>query len=123
MIVGFALMILGCAIGIFGLSILASGTSSTTIIGKIVPISNDPFKLGDGIYQESRSILTLDGRDTKYFETAFYLVVGNDSNDGSTVRNIQAEIVGYEPPVVATGSGNPLQSDTLLGQKCSMSIR
>jgi len=108
MIVGFALMILGYAIGIFGLSIFASGTSSTAILAKIVPISSDPFKLGDGIYRESRSIITTDGRDTKYFETAFYLVVSNDSNDGTTVRNIQAEIVGYEPPVVAAIRGSSL---------------
>jgi ABC-type uncharacterized transport system permease subunit len=81
MIVGFALMILGCSIGIFGLSLIASGTSNTTILAKIVPTPSDPFKLGDGIYLESRSVKTTGGSDTKLYETTFYLVVSNDSGE------------------------------------------
>jgi hypothetical protein len=55
----------------------------------------------DQIYRETRSIKTTDGRDTKLHESAFYLVVNNNSVDGSTMKNVQAEIVGYETPVVA----------------------
>ena len=101
MIIGIALMIAGCAIGVLGLSIIASGTSSTAIVAKLVTATGSSFDLGNEIYRETKSIKTTDGRDTKLYETAFYLVVSNNSVDGSTMRNVQAEIVGYETPVVA----------------------
>ncbi len=70
------------------------------------PTASSPFDVGNQIYRETRSIKTTAGRDTKPYETAFYLVVSNNSVDGGTMRNVQAEIVGYETPVVASVRGS-----------------
>jgi hypothetical protein len=64
------------------------------------------FDFSPTIYYESRSIKAPDGRETKLYETNFYVIVSNPSDDGKTLRNVQAEIRGYETPVVAAIRGS-----------------
>jgi hypothetical protein len=63
--------------------------------------ADETFGFGQTIYYESRSIKAPDGRETRLYETKFYIVVSNASEDGKTLRDVQAEIHGYETPVLA----------------------
>jgi hypothetical protein len=92
MAIGFTSVITGCVIGIFGMSMIASGEK---------PNRDEAFALGQAIYYESRSVRAPDKRDTRFFETKFYIVVCDRMEDGKTLRNVQAEIYGYDTPVVA----------------------
>jgi hypothetical protein len=100
---GVLVLIFGTVVGVIGLSIFASDSPKKTS-----PAIPDIFTLGRTILLESRSIKTTDGVDTKLYETKFYIVVSNASEDGRTLRNVQAEIVGYETPVVAPMRGSSL---------------
>jgi len=59
------------------------------------------YALAPHIYSEAHSIKAKNGRETKLYENTFYLVVGNSSDDGATLKRVQAEIQGYETPVLA----------------------
>jgi hypothetical protein len=63
--------------------------------------ADETFGFGQTIYYESRSIKAPDGRETRLYETKFSIVVSNASEDGKTLRDVQAEIHGYETPVLA----------------------
>ena len=99
MAIGLSLLIFGCVISIVGLTIMASGTSTNAVIAKLIPNSGSPFKVEEHIYVESLAIQRTDETETKFFENVFYLVVGNRSQDGKTLREVQARIQGYETPV------------------------
>ncbi len=68
--------------------------------------ADETFGFGQTIYYESRSIKAPDGRETKLYENRFYIVTSNASEDGRTLRNVQAEILGYETPVLAAIRGS-----------------
>lgn len=94
---GVALLLLGSGAGVVGLSLIAAGDSkkegATTIrIGA--------FTFGRRIYCESRAIKSSNGRETDFFENSFYLIVGNQSEDGKTLRRAQARIHWVEAPVL-----------------------
>jgi hypothetical protein len=99
MIIGFALLFGGCVISTIGLTIIASGTSDNAVIAKLTPHSGSPFKVEDQIYVESLEIQRTDGKKTEFFQNTFYLVVGNRSQDGKTLREVQARVQSYETPV------------------------
>jgi hypothetical protein len=96
MIYGFLVMFIGCGIGIFGLSIVASGDKT-----KIAADRGSAFTLGSHIYSESCSVKAADGRETNLYENTFYLIVANSSDDGKTLRRVQVEYRGYEAPFPA----------------------
>jgi hypothetical protein len=100
MIVGLILVVFGCGIGIVGMAIIASGTSTAALLAKITPSEFTPFKLDNQIYRESRRVQKSDGQETNLFENRFYLVVGNQSPSGKTLRQVQARVHGYEVPVL-----------------------
>ena len=64
------------------------------------PFTHDAFKVGPYIYSESRSIKAADGRETNLYENSFYLVLGNQSADGKTLKRVQARVQGYDTPVL-----------------------
>ena len=101
--IGLVVIFLSVLIGVFGLWLIAAPVSKEKQAS-----ASATFTLGNAIYYESRAIKTPDGRDTRLYETTFYLIVSNTTSDGSTLRNIQAEIVGYDTPVVAGIRGSPL---------------
>jgi hypothetical protein len=95
------IFIICCSImmGIFGLSIIAAGDRPKG--SQPAPETDQTFTLDPHIYGESRSIKATDGRETQLYENTFYLLVGNFSDDGKTLKRVQARIQGYETPVVA----------------------
>jgi hypothetical protein len=111
---GILVLICGAGLGVLGLSIIAAG--ETTKTASII-LQSDTYRFGETIYIESRSVLAPDGRDTKLYETNFFIVVSNALEDGRTLRSLQVEIRGYETPVIAPIRGNqPEKIDLKHGQ-------
>jgi hypothetical protein len=78
--------------------LIAAGESVSPIK---VSVSDGAFALGADIYSEARSIKATDGRETQFYESTFYLIIGNLAEDGKTLKRVQARIEGYETPVLA----------------------
>jgi hypothetical protein len=101
MILGLSLVFGGCAMGVVGLSIIAAGDRKpqpgNTDKAAAIPL---PFTVARSIYAEAHSIKTKDGQETNLYENSFYLVVGNASEDGRSLKRVQARIQGYETPVL-----------------------
>jgi hypothetical protein len=108
MIVGVALLILGCAIGVVGLSIVASGGR----IFALEKLESEAFSVGRSVYAETRSVRTTDGSDTGLYENRFYLIVGNNLKDGRTLKRTQARILGYETPTLLSTIKETTASET-----------
>jgi hypothetical protein len=67
------------------------------------------FRLGERIFSETRAVKWKDGSSSDFFETKFYLTVGNGLSDGKTLKRVQTRIFFLGEPVLArvkeTGSG------------------
>ncbi|UPJ52234.1 hypothetical protein IVB30_13260 [Bradyrhizobium sp. 200] len=96
---GILVLICGVGLGVLGLSIIAAGDKPKPASSNSLPRS-DVFTLAPYIYSEARSIKAADGRETNLWENSFYLMVGNQSEDGKTLRKAQARIQGYDRPVL-----------------------
>jgi hypothetical protein len=105
---GVVALICGAAIAVGGLSLIAAGDNPKPSS----PLRADVFTLGDYIYVESRAIKAAGGRETNLYENSFYLVVGNQSEDGKTLRKAQARIQGYDRPVLLATIKDTTASET-----------
>jgi len=68
------------------------------------------FKLANTVYSESHSIKwASDQKEAEFFETVFYLGIGNGLESGRTLKRTQARIFHFGEPVIArvkeTGGG------------------
>lgn len=95
-VTGLLLLVLGIAVGVFGLSMIAAGDKPKKIGKEDVTFAIEPH-----VYSESRSIKAPDGRETNLYENTFHLIVANLSEDGKTLRKVHTEYRGYEAPVIA----------------------
>jgi hypothetical protein len=88
----------GCAamVGAVIWSLSKPGVSNSPVMSP----TSGAFTLGKHIYAESRTIKAADGRETKLYENSFYLIAGNQSEDGKTLKRVQARVHFVDAPVL-----------------------
>lgn len=107
--VGSALLLLGIGAGVIGLSLIAAGDSKKD---EATTIRIGAFTFGRRIYCESMAIKSSNGRETDFFENSFYLVVGNQTEDGKTLKRMQARVHWVEAPVLLATIKDTTASET-----------
>jgi hypothetical protein len=60
------------------------------------------FQLSDDIYSESRAVKWKNANDSGFYETVYYLVVGNGLDTGRTLKRVQARIIHVGEPVLVS---------------------
>jgi hypothetical protein len=59
------------------------------------------FTVDPHIYCESHYVRGGDGRETKFYESVFYIIIGNNLPNGRSLKRVQARVQFMDPPVIA----------------------
>jgi hypothetical protein len=93
-LVGTGLIIAGGAIGLVGAVRIDASANK-------LQSSNRFFRFEKNVYTETKSIKWEDGKESEFYETRFYLVVGNAQDSGRTLKRAQARIFNHGEPSIA----------------------